>query len=168
MAFRRCWYTAALGVLFGALGCESSTGLDPESNPLIQTDSPQYTLQTEGIGWGVDIPYVFTNRTGAIVHLANCLGSFPLHLERKDQGAWHTAWSPVILLCSMPSIVIDRNARFADTLRVWGAPQDSDRAPQFDTDEPSGTYRIVWDAVGSPDRLIPLEMRVSNEFVLRK
>jgi hypothetical protein len=168
LAGTRSWLLPMVGMSLGELGCESSTGLAPESERLIQTDSPQYDLQPEWIGWRVDIPYVFINRTGGTVYLANCNGGFGLHLEREDSGSWHTAWSPVILLCLSPPIVIERNVTFTDTLHVWGVPPGSDAIPQFDVDDPSGTYRIVWDAAHWSSEQIPLVMRISNRFLLRR
>ena len=158
-----------VAVCLGGLACEDSTGLSLESEPLIQTDSPEYRLQPYGAGWRVQIPYTFTNRTGRTVYLANCNGGFGLHLDRDDNGTWRTAWSPVLLLCLSPPIVIGRHARFTDTLCVQGARPGTDVRPEFDLDDPSGTYRIVWDAAYSssgPD--IPLEARISNRFVLRR
>jgi hypothetical protein len=159
---------ALLGICLGAFGCGDSTGLSQPDAPLIQTDAPEYFLQSDWIGWSADIPYIFTNRTGATVQLPNCNGGFSLHLERKDRGVWRTAWSPVLLMCASPAIVINRGSRFADTLHVWGAPPSASAYPQFDTEHPSGTYRIVWDAVSSSLQGIPLTMRVSNEFLLKE
>jgi hypothetical protein len=158
------------------VGCNDSTGLERDSEPLIQTHATEYKLKGDGPGLGVDIAYVFTNRTGGAVYLVNCGGSFGLHLERKAELGWHFAWGPVLNQCLSPPIVIEPNATFAGTLRVWGAPPGSNTYPQFDVDDPSGTYRIVWDdALSSFDAdsypfgaQIPLEARISNRFTLRK
>jgi hypothetical protein len=161
----RHWHVA-LGIVLGSFACDSPVALDLAKNPLIQTDSLEYTLRADRNGWAVDIPYVFTNLTGATVYLSNCRGGFALHLERQVGGAWQTAWSPAVLLCSSPSIGIRRGAQFERVLDVWGATPGGHTYPHFDIMDPSGTYRIVWDAAYSDDGPIPLEMRVSNAFEL--
>jgi hypothetical protein len=152
------------------------TGLESDSDRLIQTESLEYQFQPDWIGLRVEIPYVFTNRTGRRVYLVNCNGAFALHLERENEGAWRSAWGPALEDCLSPPIVIRRNATFADTLRVWGAPPGSNTRPQFDVNDPSGTYRIVWDHALSSfqaDRYpfgpqIPLDARISNRFTIRR
>ena len=163
-----------LAASLAGFGCESSTGLARDSERLIQTESLAYDLRSDGPGLGVEIGYVFTNRTGAPVYLVNCGGGFGLHLEREVEGVWRFAWGPILPLCLSPPIVIESNATFADTLRVWGAPPGSNTYPQFDVEDPSGIYRIVWDAALSSFQdsvplgpQIPFEARISNRFTLR-
>jgi hypothetical protein len=124
-------------------------------------------------GLATEIPYVFHNRTGAPVFLVNCNGAFALTLERLEGDQWKVAWGPFLPLCLSPPIVIEAGARFADTLHVWGSPPNQNSAPSFDVADPSGTYRLVWNAALSSfqDRLpfgepIPLSYRVSNLFTL--
>ena len=169
------------GVLFvsvtlGYLGCYTITGLSDEER-LIQTESLVYELQPDWIGLRTEIPYAFTNRTGRTIYLVNCNGAFSIHLEREDGEGWRTAWSPIRAACLSAPIVIEENAVFHDTLHVWGAPPDSTNwSPNFDIDDPSGVYRIVWGTgVGSYDEdasphgpLIMLEWRVSNRFTLQR
>jgi hypothetical protein len=130
-----------------------------DSERPIQTDSLQYHLDFDGRGLHARIPYVFTNRTGGTVSITNCRGLFALHLEREANGSWHPAWSPVLLGCLSAAIVIENNAEYRDTVDVWGAPPGGNSYPQFDKQDPTGTYRIVWDDDHS---------RVSNRFVLTK
>ncbi len=165
-----------LAVSLGGLGCEDSTGLDRDSDRLIQTEATEYDLQWDGLGLTVDIPYVFTNRTGGTVYLVNCNGGFGLHLERKANLGFRPAWWPVLRNCLSAPIVIENNDTFVDTLRVWGAPPGGNISPEFDVDDPSGTYRIVWDDALSSfngylypfGEQIPIEARISNWFTLRK
>ena len=152
-------------------GCLSATG--PSDPLLLQTDALSYELVRDDPGLRVSIPYTFTNRTGGPVYLVNCRGGFGLHLERDDGGEWHVAWSPVLLACLSPPIVIEEDEVWADTLEVWGAPPGSNWRPRFDVADPAGTYRIVWDAALSSyqDHLpfgapLPLAERVSNAFQL--
>ena len=155
--------------------CESSTGLARDDSRPIQTEALAYELRPDGPGFGVDIPYVFTNRTGSPVYIVNCNGGFALHLERRDGVTWHSVWGPAINGCISAPIVIQPNATFADTLRLWGAPPGSNIAPRFNRADLDGTYRLVWDDVLSafdPNSYpfgsqISFGDRVSNRFALR-
>ena len=138
-------------------GCGSP--LEP-SVPMLETDSGAYTMVDNGLGFEAHIPYRFTNRTFGDVYLANCRGAFSLALERRVGRTWKVAWSPAGPLCASPPIVIHRDATFADTLRVFGARPSTNFHPQFDSDDPRGTYRIVWYVD------IPLAARTSNAFAL--
>ena len=153
-------------------GCLSITG--PSDTPLLQTDALTYELVWGDPGLMVSIPYTFTNRTGGSVFLVNCLGGFGFHLEREDRGDWRPAWSPVLLDCLSPPIVIEEDEVWVDTLEVWGGLPGGNFGPRFDVADPAGTYRVVWDAAlssydadGPPfGRPLPLPQRVSNTFQL--
>jgi len=145
-------------------GCDSPTTV---VTPLLQTDAASYTLVRSADAYETRIRYVFTNRTGGPVYLANCQGSIGLLLERYEGGEWKTAWSPLFLACVSPPIVIGRGDTFMSSIHVWAAKPD----PWFDLANPKGTYRIVWTAARSSfqDDLgfgprIPMEFRVSNSF----
>lgn len=158
--------------LLAAGGCDPSTGVSREGEHLLQTDRPTYDLLSDGRWLRAEIPYTFTNRTGAPVYLANCRGGFALRLEREEGDGWVTAWSPILLMCLSPPIVIDDGVEFVDTLVVSGALPGENAAPAFDVEDPSGTYRIVWEAaLSSYDKddypfgsQLPLEDRTSNRL----
>ncbi len=190
LAGARLGLPIVLLVSLGGLGCETPTQADPDTEQPIRFPESDYPIQTELFEYvlrpdtltvpGVralrtEIWYMFTNRTAAPVYLLNCRGGFDARLQREQDGAWHTAWAPPLLRCLSPPIVIDQNATFIAPLPVWAAPHGSNIAPQFDVEDPSGTYRILWadafssfmDAYPFGTRL-PLELRVSNPFTLRK
>lgn len=157
--------------------CDTLDWLGPEDEMPIQTNDLEYELTPDWIGLSVDIPYTYTNRTGRRVYVVNCNGSFGIRLIREQDGAWITAWAPVLNLCLSPPIVIEPNATFTDTLFAWGAPPDSTHyGPNFDLADPSGTYRIEWSRALSSfatnvrgfGELIPIKARISNSFTLRK
>ena len=164
-------HSLILGILL-TTGCFAAT--EPANPPLLQTDSLVVRLVQEGDLFRTSIPYTFTNRTGGAVYLLNCRGGFGLHLERKDAGGWTLAWSPVLLACLSPPIVIDEAEVWVDTLHVVAGLPESNVRPRFDIAEPAGTYRIVWNAAFSsyrPDgppwgRPLPWAQRVSNSFQL--
>lgn len=148
------------------MACDSPVS---PADPLLLTDTTSYVLRSEGVGWRTDIPYTFTNRTGSAVYLANCNGAFALRLDRRVDGLWKAAWSPVLPLCLSAPIVIAEGATFRTTLHVWGARPNENAGPEFDSSDPTGTYRIVW--ISAVSRLepdgpfgpeLPLEARVSK------
>lgn len=143
------------------LGCAGLTDLARDSEPPIQTELLQYHLSFDGIGLEAKIAYVFTNRTGGPVYIPNCRGSFYLHLDR-EHGGWHKAWSAGVLTCGGSPIVVESDSVFRDTLVVWGAPPGTNWYPQFDKQDPTGIYRIVWDEAlssSSDGPPIPLDSR---------
>lgn len=158
-------------------GCGTATGPQDLDAPPIRTSAAEYTLERDDWGWRAQIPYTFVNRTGEDVYLTNCRGGFALRLDRwdEDEGEWVMAWSPTLLMCLSPPIVIPAGDVFQDTIRLFAAHPDRNAGPKFESDEVGGTYRIVWIAAshgyvegegrGEP---IPLEYRVSNPFVLRE
>lgn len=157
-------------------GCTSTLEpIERDEELLLQTDRLAYDLDRDDLGFETEIPYAFTNRTGAAVYLVNCGGAWALRLDRKVGNGWEQAWGPVIPSCLSPPIVIEAGEVFSDTLRVWGSRPGRDAHPQWDVADPSGTYRIVWVAALSSfeDRVpfgpqIPLEHRVSNAFHLKR
>lgn len=159
--------------------CSGVVGLS-DSQRLIQTEAASYQLALvgEGRNQGLEasIPYTFENRTGGTVYLPNCRGDFALRLEHATENGWEAAWSPIQLACLGPPIVIQPGSLYSDTLYVWGGLPGTNGHPQFSSDDPSGTYRIVWiDAVSEyhEDRRpfgpqIAHEFRISNQFELRR
>jgi hypothetical protein len=171
--------TGCTVLLLLSSACGSPTAPRPPNEPVdppIVTDRPAYTLTPENNGLSVTISYVFTNRTGGPVYVVNCRGGFARTLQRWNGVAWVDAWAPGVLDCLSDPIVINAEESFATQLHVWGARPGSDWLPQFDVTDPSGWYRLVWiDALSSFNRSaspfgaqIPLEMRVSNSFELRR
>jgi len=166
---------ASLAVISLSAGCDIGAGPTLTGGPPpIRTDTLEYELQPSGVGLTLDIPYVYTNRTGRTVYIENCQGGFAMWLDRKVGDGWRTAWSPTLLLCLSQPIVIEDGATFADTLHVWGALPGQNVGPAFDTDDLDGVYRIVWgsafffsrdDVYGSQ---LPLDARISNEFILHR
>jgi len=140
------------------------------------TDGSSFRIGREGGGghiWYGKFPYSFTNRTGSNVYLPNCRGGFDVRLEMEKAGEWVHIWSPTLLLCLSPPIVIEPDEVYETTLRVVGCLEGNcgpRRRPISFT-----PVRILWgDALSSYDdgaypfgELIPLEERVSNRFTLK-
>jgi len=170
------WALSWLASFLPLLAACSST-LEPlaDGDAFVQTDAHAYTLTESGIGLAVDVPYTFTNSTSSAVYFVNCGGGFGFWLERETDGGWQIAWTPALLSCLSPPIVVEAGERLEGTFRIIGAAPGTNARPQFDRADPTGTYRIVVDALSSyQDRVapfgkpLPLEYRVSNRFTLRK
>ena len=149
-----------------AIAVSCGSGVEPPGTELIQTDRAEYQLRTHGDGLATEIPFTFTNRAGATVYVANCNGGAPPALEKRVNGEWIPAWSPVYLLCASPSMVIPPFATYSDTLHLSAPNPLSDYHPQWMVEEVPGTYRLVWHSVGFKEVALPLELRVSNPFRL--
>jgi hypothetical protein len=145
-------------------------------DPLLRTSGQVYELEDDGFGLGTEIPYTFTNRTGATIYIVNCNGAFGLRLDRWDGEEWVHGWSPAIPQCLSQPIVIEPNGVYASTIHVWAGYPNGDVHPKWDMRDPGGHYRIVWiDALASYQSdtypfgsQIPEVFRVSNTFLLAK
>lgn len=163
--------SASLALLVAVAACGSPFDVTRDEAPFLQTAESEFqVIRHELGGMEVVIPYSYTNRTGSKVLLANCNGGVSPSLERKWEGKWVTAWTPVVLLCLSPPIEIQRGETYRDTLHVVAAAFGSKGRPQFAFEDIEGTYRLRWDPAywerNSEPRELPLKFRVSNEFKL--
>lgn len=143
----------------------------------IRTSATGYTLQPHdfGIGLETDIPYVLANLTDDDIYIVNCGGWTSLELEKRVDGEWVSAWSPVRFGCLSPPIVIPPGRSVSRQLHVFGGDADCNCGPRFEVEEPRGTYRLrfhdilhTYDEDARPfGEPLPLEMRVSNPFEIR-
>jgi hypothetical protein len=148
--------------------------VDRDQFALFQTDSLHYRLSAKSHGYEGRIAYTFTNRTQAPVYIVNCNGITSLWMEKWIDGRWMPAWSPVIPACLSPPIVVQPNATYNAGIFVFSGYPGTRSHPQFSVPVITGVYRVVWKDVLSSyqDRAypfgapIPLEMRVSNRFVI--
>ncbi|MDE2973468.1 MAG: hypothetical protein OXU64_01925 [Gemmatimonadota bacterium] len=167
--------TAAM--VLSAPACESTIP-EVEDTALV-TDGTSFRLDRESwrghVWYRTEIPYSFTNRTGSKVYIPNCRGGFDIRLQVEEAGYW-AYWSPVLLACLSPPIVIEPDEVYEAILDVVGCTSGGSCAPRLTLPPAASTrYRIMWgDALSSYDdradpfgELIPLEERVSNSFTLR-
>ena len=156
------------------LGCDDLLG--PGTDAALRTDRTEYRLQDTGIGLEGRIPFTFTNRTGGAVYVVNCNGNTPPALQKRIDGRWVHAWSPVVSLCLSPPIVIGAGATYADTLWVSAGHPGNNFYPKFEVLAVAGTYRLIWpnvlksyDDSRSPfGESLPLQERVSNPFEITR
>lgn len=146
---------------------------DPASAaPALRTSADRYTLRRTPTGYEASIPFTYTNPTDAAVYVPSCRGAHPPSLEKRVDDGWELAWSPVVLLCLGPPVVIQAGESHADTLRLTAGYPGSDQASQFTVEDPEGEYRMVWTVYESYDpdsgrgEPLPLRHRISNTFVL--
>lgn len=165
------WAVAALALA----SCDLGTGPGAPATPAIWTDRPEYIVRSTQDGWQTEIPYTFTNLTGATAYLSNCNGGISLQLDRWQGGEWVTAWSPILPLCLSVPIPIEAGGTYRDTVHFIAGYAGSDVYPQLGVDSLEGTYRIVWLGLlrhygpdgGSAGAEVPLRYRTSNLFRLR-
>jgi hypothetical protein len=142
---------------------------------VFRTDSAAYTLVSTPMGLEARVAYVFTNPTDGPAHFVNCRGQTGLRLEKAVGGGWVRAWSPALLACLSPPIVVGPGERYEGVVHVLAPDPAGNVYPKFEVDEVPGTYRIVWEQVlrsyddrqhpfGEP---LPLPLRISNPFELR-
>jgi hypothetical protein len=154
-------------------GCKGGflgLGGDPEAD--FRTDRTQYTLTATSGGLEVAIPFRYTNRTGRRIHLLNCNGIAPPHLEKRVGQAWVFAWGMATPDCVSLPIPIADGATYVDTLPVFHG--GGNVHPQFSVAPLDGTYRLVWEVIrwsedGSLFAIgdtLPLRLRVSNSFLI--
>jgi hypothetical protein len=136
------------------------------------TDSSAYTLSTSLNGYSTTILVTYTNHTTTTANFSNCLGGTPLELQKLTNSVWISVWSPLLLACSSPPIVVPPGQSFKTGIRVFSGFAGTNVGPQFMTVSISGTYRAIWmDVVsGSHDvpslSLFPEPHRISNQFTL--
>ena len=144
-----------------------------DENALFQTDSLAYTFRTNSVGYTGDIGVTFVNRTGATVYMVNCNGGTSLALEKRVDGKWVVAWSPVMQLCLSPPITVAAGGTYRTRLGVFGGYPKSNTFPRFTITDIAGEYRAVWYSVlrtyqsSLPfGELLPLDARISNRFTI--
>jgi hypothetical protein len=145
-----------------------------DGTALIRTDSAVYHVRTTSEAHELTIGVTFTNGTGGTTYIPTCRAPFPPVLQRWNGDQWVTVFSPVVAMCLGPPVVIPAGSTYHYSYRVMGSRRPN-TYPRFETSEISGTYRLVWQILGSwtPDGPepglgveLPLEQRVSNSFVL--
>jgi hypothetical protein len=162
-----------LAIIAGAVTAAACSSAADSTRPLdqsvtdFQTDSISYSLASDGRWYSGTIGVTYTNRTDESESFDNCGGATDVRLEKLTDGEWTTVWSPVLLACFSPLIVVaPGEARRMDFFIAAGYP-GTNTVPQFSTERISGVYRAEWDAMTNPDGVAPpIEHRVSNEFNL--
>ena len=174
----------ALATVSGLSGCQalnvvgSEDGLRDElpfvTGVPIQTDSSVYHLRTAGHSHELTINLAYTNPTPGPVYIPTCREPGPPVLQKWVDGKWVTAYSPVVLLCLGPPVVIRAGEAYSYTYRVL-ASRSPNSIPRLQVAEIPGRYRLVWHILGTwtpngPEpglgQLLPEEQRVSNPFTV--
>lgn len=118
------------------------------------------------------IGYTFTNRSGAVVYAPVCRVPDPPYLEKREGSKWGLGYSSVVCLALQEPLAIDPDESVTLTLTIIHGLPGSNIGNRFRVAEIAGTYRMVWNIYGSRDEmgrtwdLIPLELRISNPFVI--
>jgi hypothetical protein len=159
-----------------ALGCASATGPfdPPDGSADFQTDSSSYTLAVNSVGYVTTIGYTYTNTTSQTANFVNCLGGTDTELQKLTNDQWTTVWSPVMLACLSPPIIVAPGQQYRGRINVFSGFPGANFFPVFSTPDISGTYRVLWtqlvsdyqsngQSFGAP---LSIDHRVSNQFTI--
>ena len=159
-----------LSALFLLLALLSGCSLLGDSAPQLEAGEA-LVIETEESLYRVDgdvlfVPVILTNRTGSSIFMHPIFEITPFFAVEKDvEGAWVTAYIPVIPVAHRPPIEIMEGDSLSSTFSLGDLNHRSRWVLQG---ELPGTYRFVVRAGTSDnldtDDLLPLERRVSNEF----
>ena len=172
----------ALATLSSLSGCQALNVLGSEDqsrndSPIvtgapIQTDKSVYEMRTTTQAHELTIHLAYTNPTAGPVYIPTCREPGPPVLQKWVDGKWVTAYSPVVLLCLGPPVVIAAGETYRYTYRVF-ASRSPNSIPRFEVAKIPGEYRLVWHILGTwtpngPEpglgKLLPEEERISNTF----
>ncbi len=145
-----------------------------EPSSMLLSNDKQGSVTYRPMAFKVNINISYTNRTGSTVYIPTCQGPLQPNLEKKVKGKWVVAYGPGGRMCRGAPVRIEPGETYRDTFKVeafW--PRRNSNLDFFD-EEIEGAYRLVYDLhdiyvfpLGrEPDRLLPLEERISNEFRL--
>jgi hypothetical protein len=134
-----------------------------QGEPAVRTDSTSYHLLTTDAWHEVTIGVSYTNRTSVEVRIPTCVVPHPPLLEKLGPNGWFVAYSPVVLACLGPPVVIAPGEEYRLTYRVM-AGRFPNQAPRFQVDEIPGTYRLDWQVLGTRSGMLPESQRTSNTF----
>lgn len=174
--------TAACGafLLFPASGCSNPSipGRDAQALTAIRTDKVEYAASSASGIHEWSIPVVYTNTTGADVFIAYCGDTeFAVGLEKHGPAGWLEAY-PLYCLATIrrAPLRIRPGDSYRHTVRLRSF-EDPRAYPRFGVD-PAGSYRLSYQIYRNLvhlesggiqyGELLPEELRVSNEFQLRR
>jgi hypothetical protein len=180
MRLNRISWLANLSIALLGAACSATTSSPSisdagrDSVPDFQTDSLAYTLRATSTGYEGRIGARFTNKTDGTAYFVNCQGGTGVELQKLIDGAWKSVWSPVLLLCLSPPIVVASGGKQDLAISVFGGFPGCHCAPQFSITDIPGVYRAVWTGAvssyqtqglpfGAP---LPEEHRISNRFTI--
>lgn len=150
-------------------GCAQHLDLGPlpDSAP-VAVDSNLYVLTQTSHGWETTIGFTFTNVSDREIEIENCQGAYFVNLEAQVNGAWETAWSPVIPLCLSAPIVLAPGATHEKDLLVTAGEPGSNTYPQFEIEDLNRPFRINLVAASWQNQeTVPEQYRISAPFLIK-
>jgi hypothetical protein len=172
---------ALLVTLFAIAGCSGQNPFSVnarfaefDEGSTLSTDASSYVLEPDGVGLRTVIGLSFTNPSNQPMYIVNCHGGLNTTLEKRVNGEWVPYWSPALLMCLSPPIVIEPGETLTRSLAIWGALPGSNAGPAWASADVEGTYRmvlgsLVWNYTTEGQRFgdpVPVGLRTSNEFTL--
>lgn len=139
----------------------------------LRTDRPAYSARQEGGVTAIDFELAYTNHLRVPVAVPSCHTPMRPILEKRVDGVWVYAFSPVELMCITPPLVIAPGATYTLRYPLRADRYSLERWPGAAQDGVAGTYRFVWFVAThergtggrTPERL-PFEYTVSNTFII--
>lgn len=174
------WLPVLLAGAVAAAGCAAADTLALGEQPLsragapIRTDRDVYQVRKTQHSYELTMELAYVNPTSGPVYIPTCHTPHPPALQKWVGGEWVTAYSPVVLECLGPPVVIGRGETYRYTYRVEASHRPN-TFPRFEVAEVPGTYRLVWHILGTWEpsgpqpglgEELPLEQRVSDSFRL--
>ncbi|MGH7477611.1 MAG: hypothetical protein ACRELD_15190 [Longimicrobiales bacterium] len=155
---------AGIAVLSACAGERSSP--TESVGPAMGTDSAVYHARLDERTIRVTIGFRYTNRTDGPVYVGRCRFDHPPSLQKLVEGAWVTAYSPVVLMCWEPPTVIARGATYDGVLHVVMGRAGTNIHPKVEVPPLAGTYRLFWYISGQDP--LPERERTSTPFEIRE
>jgi hypothetical protein len=157
-----------VGLVTYAGACETLGLSRPPLTASLRTDSAEIGVHMSGFTYLGKIGFVYVNTTSDPVSKAGCgFPPFP-DLQKKVDGKWVAAYSPVYLAClTKPDFVLRSGESYHGVLEFMAAQPGHQTEPSLLVDSIDGVYRLQWDFAQGTDTGIKgarTVQAISNEF----
>jgi hypothetical protein len=157
-----------MGLITYAGACETLGLSSPPLTASLRTDSAEIGVHMSGFTYLGKIGFVYVNTTSGPVSKAGCgFPPFP-DLQKKVDGKWVAAYSPVYLAClTKPDFVLRSGESYHGVLEFMAAQPGHQTEPSLLVDSIDGVYRLQWDFAQGTDTGIKgarTVQAISNEF----
>jgi hypothetical protein len=139
----RVWCSAVLVAGLSACTHQPTREKEISSELVVLADSFNVAVINDRFIRGV-IPFRFTNRTRQLLGVGSCHGTHPPTIETLQDGEWKTTYTPVVLLCDGPPILVRPGATHSDSLRIGGCTRGPACSPSWESDVQDAQARLAW------------------------
>jgi hypothetical protein len=128
--------------------------INPGARPayaVLRTDSAEVAVKHQDFSYSAKIGFVYTNTTSKPVSMALCGPVLP-GLEKKIDGKWVAAYSPVSLSCRfIPDFTLASGAVYRGALDFLAFEPGHNYAPTLNLRSIDGVYRLRLDFTEGTD-----------------